>query len=90
MKHDYEDPKNETPITKDLGKIKFAIVGYGHIGKRHAKIIRSNKEAELVGVCDIDESVPLDQACYYYNNIEDLLTADLNIDVVNMDLLYIN
>ena len=34
-------------------KIKFAITGCGHIGKRHAEMIRRNVEAELVGMCDI-------------------------------------
>ena len=33
--------------------IKFAVVGQGHIGKRHAEMIRRNPDAELVAVCDI-------------------------------------
>jgi predicted dehydrogenase len=35
------------------GKIRFAVVGCGHIGKRHIEMIRRNPEAELVAVCDI-------------------------------------
>jgi UDP-N-acetyl-2-amino-2-deoxyglucuronate dehydrogenase len=34
-------------------KIKFAIIGYGHIGSRHAAIIRANPDCELVALCDI-------------------------------------
>jgi UDP-N-acetyl-2-amino-2-deoxyglucuronate dehydrogenase len=34
-------------------KIKFAVVGCGHIGKRHAEMIQRNPEAELVALCDI-------------------------------------
>ncbi len=34
-------------------KIKFAVVGSGHIGKRHAEMINRNPEAELVAMCDI-------------------------------------
>lgn len=34
-------------------KIKFAVVGFGHIGKRHAEMIKRNPEAELVAVCDV-------------------------------------
>ena len=34
-------------------KIKFAVVGQGHIGKRHAEMIRRNDACELVAVCDI-------------------------------------
>lgn len=33
--------------------IKFAVVGCGHIGKRHIEMIQRNPEAELVAVCDI-------------------------------------
>ena len=33
--------------------IKFAVIGQGHIGKRHAEMIRNNQEAELVAVCDV-------------------------------------
>ena len=32
--------------------IKFAVVGQGHIGKRHAEMIRRNPDSELVAVCD--------------------------------------
>ncbi|WP_462317460.1 Gfo/Idh/MocA family protein [Marinilabilia sp.] len=35
------------------GKVKFAIVGLGHIGKRHAQMILDNPDAELCAVCDI-------------------------------------
>ena len=37
-------------------KIKFAIVGFGNIGKRHAQHILHNPDADLVAICDIDES----------------------------------
>ena len=33
--------------------VKFAVVGQGHIGKRHAEMIRRNPDSELVAVCDI-------------------------------------
>ena len=36
-----------------MKKIKFAVVGQGHIGKRHAEMIRRNEDAELVAVCDV-------------------------------------
>lgn len=34
-------------------KIRFAVVGCGHIGKRHIEMIRRDEGAELVAVCDI-------------------------------------
>jgi len=67
--------------------IKFAVIGQGHIGKRHAEMIRRNPDAELVAVCDIlpKEQIGLgDIDEKFFNNIEELLAADLDIDVVNV------
>ncbi len=36
-----------------LNKIKFAVVGCGHIGKRHASMILGNEDFELVAMCDV-------------------------------------
>jgi UDP-N-acetyl-2-amino-2-deoxyglucuronate dehydrogenase len=36
--------------------IKFAVLGLGHIGKRHAEMIKRNEEAELVSMIEIDET----------------------------------
>src|SRR5258708_12359865 len=33
-------------------KIRFAVMGCGHIGMRHAAFITANEECELVGLCD--------------------------------------
>ena len=35
------------------GKVRFAVVGCGHIGKRHIEMILRNPEAELAAICDI-------------------------------------
>jgi UDP-N-acetyl-2-amino-2-deoxyglucuronate dehydrogenase len=67
--------------------IKFAVIGQGHIGKRHAEMIRRNPESELVAVCDIlpKEGVGLaDIKENYFTNYEDLLAANLDIDVINI------
>ncbi|MBK8684735.1 MAG: Gfo/Idh/MocA family oxidoreductase [Bacteroidetes bacterium] len=34
-------------------KIRFAIIGLGNIGVRHAKHIEAHPDAHLVSVCDI-------------------------------------
>ena len=70
------------------GKIGFAIVGCGHIGKRHAEMVSRHPEAELVALCDqrdrkelgIDHlDVP------FYNGLEEMLTQhDARIDVVSI------
>jgi predicted dehydrogenase len=71
----------------DVKKIKFAIIGCGHIGKRHAEMIIGNSEAELVALCDIRPTSELGIEKYkaeFFQSIEDLLVADLEIDVVNI------
>lgn len=65
--------------------IKFAVVGVGHIGKRHATMIGKNTEAELVALCDVLPPERLGIEAFdvpFFYSIEDLLAADLNIDVV--------
>lgn len=37
-------------------KIKVGVIGVGHVGKDHARILSSLPEAELVGICDVDGS----------------------------------
>jgi UDP-N-acetyl-2-amino-2-deoxyglucuronate dehydrogenase len=39
------------------GKIKFALIGYGSIGKRHAEFLMRNPETELVAICDPNPDV---------------------------------
>lgn len=72
---------------KENEKIKFAVVGCGHIGKRHAEMISRNPSAELAALCDIlPESTLGMEACSapFFSSIEDLLASDIAIDVVNV------
>ena len=65
--------------------IKFAVVGLGHIGKRHATMIARNPEAELIALCDIlpKEELGLeDFAQPFFASMEGLLAANLEIDVI--------
>jgi predicted dehydrogenase len=57
--------------------IRFAIIGYGNIGRRHAHHIQNNSSTLLTAVCDIDRSKGLELAegTLFFNNIEDLLQA---------------
>ncbi len=58
--------------------IKFAIIGFGHIGRRHAAHIGNNKATQLVAVCDINtdivDELP-DKEISFYPKVEDLLSA---------------
>ena len=68
--------------------IRFAVIGLGHIGKRHVEMIRRNENCKLVAVCDIQPSESLgfllnDETFYY--SIDELLENEKNnIDVVNI------
>jgi len=70
-----------------MKKIKFAVVGCGHIGKRHAEMISRNEECELVALVDVKPkeylgienfNVPL------FTSIQELLASNLEVDVVNI------
>ncbi|MFK8102514.1 MAG: Gfo/Idh/MocA family protein [Saprospiraceae bacterium] len=66
-------------------KLKFAVVGCGHIGKRHAAMIQRNEECTLVALCDIKprEELQLDTfEAAFFTSIEELLAAPLQIDIV--------
>lgn len=68
-------------------KIKFAVIGCGHIGKRHAEMVLRNTESELVAVVDTKAEGELNLPfgdIPFYSSLEDLLAADLEIDVVNI------
>lgn len=67
--------------------INLAVVGQGHIGKRHAEMARRNSRINLVAVCDIlsREDVGLNELKEdYYNELEEMLKAHPEIDVVNI------
>ncbi len=68
-------------------KIKFAIVGSGHIGKRHGEMIRRNSEAELVAMCDIKSKAEVglgDSTLPFFSSIDELLHSGIDFDVVSV------
>lgn len=70
-----------------MDKIKFAVIGQGHIGKRHAEMLRRNSDCELVAVCDIlpKEKLGLSglEEDFYFTPGE-LFEAHPEIEVVNI------
>jgi predicted dehydrogenase len=67
--------------------IHFAVVGCGHIGKRHAEMIARNPEAKLVAMMDAKGKEGLGIDIYevpYFNSIDEMLEAVPEIDVVNI------
>lgn len=66
--------------------IKFAVVGCGHIGKRHATMVERNPEAELVALVDKADKSDLGLEDFgdvpFYQDIDELVKAGLEIDVI--------
>jgi len=68
-------------------KIKFGVIGQGHIGKRHAEMVRRNPECELIAVCDTlprDKLGLTDLKENFYSSHEELLKAHPDIEVVSI------
>lgn len=66
-----------------MSTIKFAIIGFGHIGKRHAEHILNNPKASLVAVCDINTALEeqLPEYVAFYADAAAMLAA-VDADVV--------
>jgi predicted dehydrogenase len=60
-------------------KYQFVVIGYGHIGKRHADMIRQNQAAELVAVVDTLPIEGIQEA--YFSSLEALFASELRFDV---------
>ena len=72
-----------------MSKVKFAVIGCGHIGKRHAEMIERNEESELVALVDIKPKEQLGINTYkaaFFNSVDDLLQSPelTQIDVINI------
>ncbi len=68
-------------------KIRFGIIGYGNIGKRHAHVLLKNKETEMVAICDVKskESLGLCESDIpFFNSLESLLTSGPEFDVLSI------
>ena len=69
-----------------MQKIRFGVVGCGHIGRRHVAVIAAEPQAELVAICDVDQETTQSLADQYpqvscYTNYERML-AEAPIDLV--------
>ena len=73
-------------ITEDQ-KVKFVVIGSGHIGKRHAVMAQRNEEAELMAMVDIKPESELgleDFNVPFFNSIEELLKSGIKFDVASV------
>jgi len=70
-----------------MNQIKFGVIGQGHIGKRHAEMIRRNPDCELVAVCDVlsKEELALGSITEnFYQDLSTMLLAHPEIEVINV------
>ena len=70
-----------------MEKVKFAIVGCGHIGKRHAEMVVGNPHSELVALVDIKDKSELNIERYdvpFFSSLDELIKSDLDIEVINI------
>lgn len=67
--------------------VKFAVVGCGHIGKRHAEMIAENPAAELVALIDVKAKSALNISTFdvpFYSSLEDFLASGNGADVITI------
>lgn len=68
-----------------MESIHFAVIGHGHIGKRHAAVIRETKNAKLTAICDTDPQAIRDVAdAHTFTDANDMFAANLPLDVVHI------
>ena len=71
-----------------MKNIKFVIIGFGHIGRRHATIANEYLGAEVVAVVDVNpesqkhELFPKNAS--FFNSIEDFIASKIEADIVNI------
>ena len=71
----------------DIKKIKFAVIGTGHIGKRHIEMISRHGESELVALCDIKPQDTLSIENYkvpFFNTLNELMQSGIEFDVLSI------
>lgn len=68
-------------------KIKFAVIGAGHIGKRHAEMIQRDEESELVAMVDVRSKEECDADHFdvpFFKTVDELINSEVEFDVANI------
>ncbi len=67
--------------------IKFAVIGAGHIGKRHAEMISREQEGELVAMVDVLTKKECGAESFdvpFFKSINELIESGIEFDVLNV------
>ncbi|MEQ9186394.1 MAG: Gfo/Idh/MocA family oxidoreductase [Cryomorphaceae bacterium] len=72
-----------------MTQISFGVVGFGHIGKKHAIMVDGNEDSTLKVVVDSDEAKREEAKKMFpkvevFESLESLLATDVKLDVVNV------
>lgn len=71
-----------------LKKIKFAIIGFGHIGKRHATIANEYPDSTVVAVVDTNPDAVnhelFPKGAAFFTSIDEFIAAKVEADIVNI------
>jgi predicted dehydrogenase len=63
--------------------IKFAVIGLGHIGKRHADIILNNKDAELIAIIEPNPKIDLSKyQVPFFSSLNDFFASNIETDII--------
>lgn len=68
-------------------KVRFAVVGCGHIGKRHAEMVVRHPECELVALIDIQDRDRLNLEAFdvpFYHSLKAYIDSNPEVDVINI------
>lgn len=65
-------------------KFKYAVIGYGFIGRRHVDSLKSFEESDCVAVCDRDQK-RLDEVKAKYPDMKTFLNVDEMFEQVELD-----
>lgn len=71
----------------NASKVRFAVVGCGHIGKRHAEMISRDEHCELVALIDVKHQDELGIGKFavpFFSSPEEFLSSGMDVDVVNI------
>jgi predicted dehydrogenase len=74
-------------MNQENRKIRFVVLGAGHIGKRHAEMIRRDSEAELAAMVDVRSQEECEATAFdvpFFHTWEELLSSQLDFEVVNV------
>lgn len=66
-----------------MSSIKFAVIGLGHIGNRHADMIMQNPLAELVAIIDNNEKIGIEKYHVpFFNSFNAFIESTIKADII--------